>query len=150
MFGARLSPAILILTIAGCAGPMGTMRPGPSVPAGAAAAADVVALPVTSFDGTYRTTIRLAGSAEPGQIASWCESPGQPVVTVADGQFTYAVQHPNVPGNPTPVFQATMARNGSFSGQVTSGTMSGRVDGMHMEGSIDGVGCLYAFTGDRI
>jgi hypothetical protein len=81
---------------------------------------------------------------------SWCETPGQPTVTVANGQFTYAVPHPNVPGNPTPTYPATMAQNGSFAGQITGGTISGRIDGTHIEGSIDGTGCLYAFAGDRI
>lgn len=150
MFRAGPTAMALALTIAGCAGPMGTIRPGPSVPSNLAQSADIVAPPVTSFDGSYQTTIRLAGSAGSGAILSWCETPGQPTVTVANGQFTYAVPHPNVPGNPTPTYPATMAQNGSFAGQITGGTISGRIDGTHIEGSIDGTGCLYAFAGDRI
>jgi hypothetical protein len=40
---------------------------------------------------------------------------------VADGQFSYAVPHPNIPGNPTPAFPATFAADGRFSGQIIWG-----------------------------
>jgi hypothetical protein len=72
------------------------------------------------------------------------------VITVAKGQFTYTVPHPNLPGTPAPVFQATFAQDGSFFGQVINGTMSGHVTGSHITGSIDGQGCLYAFDGVRM
>ena len=68
---------------------------------------------------------------------------------MADGQFTYAVSHPNIPGNPTPAFPATFAADGKFSGQIIAGTISGQVQGSHMEGRIDGSACLYTFTGER-
>jgi hypothetical protein len=144
--------AVLLLpVVAGCAGPMGTLRPGPSVPV-SQAASEVEPLLVTSFDGSYRTTIRPTGIGAGGnlQTTNWCDTPGQPIVTVTNGQLTYAVPHPNVPGNPTPVFEATMSTDGSFTGQVNSGSMSGHVVGSHMEGKMDGSGCLYAFTGDRV
>ena len=80
---------------------------------------------------------------------TWCESPGQPIITVANGQFSYAVPHPNIPGNATPVFQATMAQDGSFSGRVNDGFLSGHVHGTHLEGNIDGVSCRYAITGEK-
>ena len=64
--------------------------------------------------------------------------------------FSYTVPHPNVPGNPTPTFQATMARDGSFSGVATDGTISGQVQESHMEGTINGEGCIYGFAGDRL
>jgi hypothetical protein len=132
----RLCPIVAMLMIAGCAGPMGTIH------------TDTVPTPaVTAFDGTYRSTIRVTKGF--GQT-SWCDSPGQPVITVANGQFSYAVPHPNVPGNPTPSYLASFAQDGTFYGQVVSGTISGQVRGTHMEGSIDGQGCVFAFTGDRI
>jgi hypothetical protein len=147
MLRAGLIP--LMLALAGCAGPMGTMRPGPSVPASMAAQVMTVIPPVTEFDGSYRMSLRLTGGAAAAEGNTWCVSTGQPVITVADGKFNYAVPHPNIPGNPTPVFEATVATGGSFYGQVTGGTMSGRIDGTHMEGKIDGSGCIYAFSGNR-
>lgn len=133
----RLCSMVLLLLIAGCAGPMGTIHSDTTAPA------------VTSFDGAYQSTIRITDTAGEVKGNNWCDTPGQPVITVSNGQFSYAVPHPNAPGNPTPTFQATLAQDGSFSGQVVSGTMSGRVSGTHMAGSIDGQGCVYAFTGDR-
>jgi len=127
---------VAMLLIAGCAGPMGTIH------------TDTVATPVvTSFDGSYQSTIRVTKSP-PG--TSWCDTPGQPVITVANGQFSYAVPHPNVPSNPTPSYPATFAPDGTFFGQIISGTTSGQVRGTRIEGSIDGVGCIYAFTGERM
>ena len=132
----RLCPIVAMLMIAGCAGPMGTIH------------TDTVPTPaVTAFDGTYRSTIRVTKGF--GQT-SWCDSPGQPVITVANGQFSYAVPHPNVPGNPTPSYLASFAQDGTFYGQVVSGTISGQVRDTHMEGSIDGSACVYAFTGERM
>ncbi len=69
---------------------------------------------------------------------------------MANGQLTYVVPHPNLPGNPTPNFPATFAADGTFSGQVISGTTFGRVQGSHIEGRIDGAGCIYTFAGERI
>lgn len=133
----RLCSIVAMLMVAGCAGPMGTIH------------SDTVPAPVvTSYDGSYRNTIRVTNSAVKG--TPWCDSPGQPVITVANGQFSYAVPHPNVPGNPAPSYPATFAQDGTFYGQVVSGTISGQVRGTHMEGSIDGQGCVFAFTGDRI
>jgi hypothetical protein len=127
-----------LLLITGCAGSMGTMHVDPPPP------------PVTSFDGVYQNTIRSTTSAKDTQGTSWCETPGQPTITIANGQFSYAVSHPNAPGNPTPAHQATMASDGSFFGQNNDGTISGTVHGTHIEGSIDGAACGYAFTGDRM
>jgi hypothetical protein len=145
-----LFPMALTMALAGCAGPMGTMRPGPSVPASMAAEVSMVVPPVTAFDGSYRMRLRSTGGAGAGEGTQWCEPRGQAVVTVKNGQFDYAVQHPNIPGNPTPVFEATVAASGAFSGQITSGSMSGRIDGTRIEGKIDGAGCLYAFSGERV
>jgi hypothetical protein len=130
---------VLMLISTGCAGPMGTIRsdlPSPS--------------PVTSFDGSYRSTIRLVGAFGAAQTTSWCNTPGQPIITVLNGQFTYAVPHPDIPGNATPIYPATMAEDGSFSGQIIAGMIYGRVQGTHLEGKIDGSACVYAFTGDRV
>ena len=72
------------------------------------------------------------------------------MITVRDGEFSYALPHPGVPGGPTPVFQATMAHDGSFSGQGVGGSVSGRVTGSRIEGRIDGQGCIYEFSGYRV
>jgi hypothetical protein len=138
MSQARLFPVVLILMISGCAGSMGTIH------------ADPATAPVTSFDGSYRSTLGIKSAAEEVKGSSWCVSPGQPIVTVANGRFSYTVPHPNVPGNPAPTFQAIVVQNGSFAGQGNDGTISGRITGTHMEGSIDGSACIYAFTGDRM
>ena len=136
----RLCTALFpFLMIIGCAGPMGVIHGG-----------TVAAAPVTSFDGSYRNTIRVIRSAGAAEGTTWCDSPGQPIITVANGQFNYAVPHPNVPGDATSSVQATMAQDGSFSGQVVGGSISGRVSGTHIEGTIDGQACVYAFAGDRI
>jgi hypothetical protein len=55
---------------------------------------------VTRADGTYRVTRRVTGTAAAARQA-WCDSPGQPAITIANGQSTFRVRHPNVPGNPT-------------------------------------------------
>jgi hypothetical protein len=136
---ASLYPMVLMLLITGCAGPMGTIHGGP--PAAAA---------VATFDGTYQSTIRVTDSAEAAKENAWCETPGQPIITVASGQFSYTVPHPNVPGDPTPTFLATFAQDGSFAGQIVEGTISGRASGTHMEGSISSTACVYAFAADRI
>jgi hypothetical protein len=94
--------------------------------------------------------LRLTGGAGAAEGNTWCISSGQPVITVTNGMFKFGIPHPNIPGNPTPVFEATVATGGNFYGQITSGTMSGRIDGTHMEGKIDGSGCIYAFSGDRV
>ena len=88
----KLYPAVLMLILGGCAGPMGPIRIDPTPPPP----------PVTSFDGAYRDTIRSVRSFGADQATSWCESPGQPLITIQNGQFSYAVPHPNVPGNATP------------------------------------------------
>jgi hypothetical protein len=128
----------LLLMMAGCAGPMGPLRPG-APPAAA----------VTAYDGSYRTTIRPGNFTPAAQGYSWCQTSPQIIATVSGGDLAYAVPHPNVPGNPTPAFQAVFAPDGSFSGQITDGTITGRVTGTHMEGRIDGAACSYAFSGER-
>jgi hypothetical protein len=128
----------LAIILGGCAGPMGPIRSEPPPPP-----------PITSFDGSYRTTIQTVPTqATQGTI--WCNTPAEVVVRVANGQVVFAVQHPDVPGNPTPNLPATFAADGTFSGQVTIGTLFGRVQGSHMEGRIDGSACIYTFTGERI
>jgi len=132
-----LYPIALVLMIAGCASP--TVAPQSNAPP----------LPITSFDGSYQSSIRVTGMSGEAKGTNWCETPGQPAIVVSNGQFTYAVPHPNVPGNPTPTFTAAIAQDGSFSGSANDGTISGKVTGTHIEGRIDGAGCIYAFAGDR-
>jgi hypothetical protein len=135
---ATLCPMPLILLLAGCAGSMGTIHVDPAT------------LPVTAFDGTYSDTIRVTSALDEVKGESWCVTPGQPIITVANGQFTYAVPHPNAPGNATPTFQATMAKDGTFIGQANDGIISGQIIGTHIEGTINGSACIYAFAGDRM
>jgi hypothetical protein len=139
MIARPLHAMVLVLTIGGCAGPMGTIHSNPPP-----------APPSTAFDGSYQTTIHSVDSFGSAQTTSWCQSPGQPVITVAHGQFNYAVPHPNVSGDPTPVFPASMAPDGSFSGQITMGSITGRVNGTRIEGRIDGSACIYTFSGSRV
>ena len=70
-------------------------------------------------------------------------------VQVAGGKFSYAMPHPNAPDNPTPVYPATIAPNGSFRSDISTGVMTGQVSGSRMSGMIDGSVCVYSFTMDR-
>jgi hypothetical protein len=137
MFQSRLCTMVLLLMIGGCAGSIGTIHSGPPPPP-----------PVTSFDGSYRNTIHSIHHLS-GQMDTWCDSPGQPIITVQNGQFTYTVPHPNVTTSLTTAFPATVAPDGSFYGEIITGSLSGRVDGTHIEGKIDGSACVYTFSGDR-
>lgn len=135
----RSLASCICLTLAGCAGSMGTMHSD-----------TVTTAPVTAFDGSYQTTLRSTESFGSTMVSAWCESPGQSVVTISGGTFTYAVPHPNVPGNATPVYTATLADDGSFSGQIVAGTLTGRINGTQITGEIDGSACIYQLSGQRI
>ena len=130
--------ALALPALAGCAGPMGTLHTN-----------TVTTAPVTAFDGSYQTTLRSTESFGSKMVSAWCESPGQPVVTIANGAFTYAVPHPNVPGNATPVFTARLSDDGSFSGQIVAGTLIGHISGTQITGTIDGSACIYELSGAR-
>ncbi len=146
----ELRPYLVALTliVGGCAGSSGTIPPGPSMPSGMITKAATT--PVTSFDGSYQTKIRAITSFGGGKDVAWCETSGQPIVTVENGQFTYTVPHSKVPMVTRSVFPATIAADGSFRGEIVAGTMSGRITGAHMEGRIDGSMCVYAFSGNRM
>jgi hypothetical protein len=134
----RLYPVVLALLIASCG------RPAAITPS------QTETQPTTAFDGSYQSTIRITHEAATVEGYSWCQTPGQPIITVTNGQFIYVMPHPDLPGNhPPTAFPATFRPDGSFVGQSVQGTISGQVRGSHIEGSIDGVGCLYAFAGDR-
>ena len=134
----RLYPMVLAVMVAGC-----------SVPA-AVPQSQTETRPTTAFDGSYTSAIRITSEGAMVVGYSWCNTPGQPIITVANGQFIYSVPHPDLPGDhQTSNFPATIRSDGSFIGRSVQGTISGQVRGTHIEGSIDGVGCLYAFAGDR-
>lgn len=135
----RVISAVLLMGVGACAGPMGTLHSD-----------QIVTPPVTAFDGSYRNTIRVAGAFGQAQTTAWCDTPGQPVVTVANGRLNYSVPHPNVPGEPVTVFTATLAKDGSFSGDQILGMMTGEVQGNRIIGRIDGSACLYEFSGMRV
>jgi hypothetical protein len=139
----RLCTMVLMLTTAGCAAPIPVQYSDPAT------------APATAFDGSYRAGILPTYAAEDIPY-SWCDTPGQPVITVASGQFSYAVQHPYFPADVTPVFEAAIAQDGSFVGPGDDGTghvypwlrIYGQVHGTHMEGTIEGLKCKYIFVGD--
>jgi len=101
-----------------------------------------------SWDGVYRGTIQITGLGS-SIDRRWCETDPQMTVQVAAGKFSYAMPHPNAPDNPTPVYPATIAPDGSFRSDIGSGVMTGKVAGGHMTGMIDGSVCVYSFTMDR-
>ena len=135
--------------LAGCAGPMGTPKPGLSVRADQVQVADQTTPPVTAFDGSYRNSVHVISSFGAAQSTGWCDTPGQPLIVIENGQFSYQLPHPNVPGNATPVYPAVVAADGSFSGQITAGSIYGHIQDRHIQGRIDGSACIYTFMGDR-
>jgi hypothetical protein len=70
---------------------------------------------------------------------------------VRNNGFNYAMPHPNVMGNPTPVYPAYIYPDGSIRSVPGSvaGVVTGQVTGNRMEGVISGLGCEYAFTAYR-
>ncbi len=141
----RLCAVALMPIVSAC-----TVSPGLAAPTGTAGAANMMAAaPVTTFDGSYRTTVRVVGSFGGNKNMDWCQTSGQLIVTIKNGEFTYDVPHSKAPRMERSEFPATFAADGSFYGQVVAGTMYGQVRGTHLEGRIDGSMCLYAFSGDR-
>jgi hypothetical protein len=134
----RLYHVVLAVFIASCGRPATVMQSQTEMP------------PTTAFDGSYQSAIRVTHEAAIVEGYSWCQTPGQPITTVTNGQFIYVMPHPELPGDhPPTAFPATFRPDGSFVGQSVQGTISGLVRGNHIEGRIDGVGCVYAFAGDR-
>lgn len=108
----------------------------------------VTSAPAVSWDGTYRGTVQITGQGASIQ-RNWCETDPQIIVQVTGNSFTYAMPHPNVPHNPTPVYSATITPDGNFRSEMVSGVISGQVVGNHMSGTINGSACIYAFSADR-
>ena len=104
--------------------------------------------PAVSWDGTYRGTVQITGLGS-GMQRQWCETDPAMVVQVTGNSFTYSMPHPNAPGNPTPVYPASIAPDGTFHTEIGSGVMNGQVIGGHMSGTISGSACVYAFSMDR-
>jgi hypothetical protein len=134
---ARVSVAML--AVAGCTATPATQlnstaSPGPAI--------------ATSWDGTYRGAVQIIGLGS-GVQQQWCETDPQIVFQVTNSAFSYAMPHPNAPNNPTPVYSATIAPDGSFRSSLPTGTMTGRVNGTHISGKIDGSVCVYSFALDR-
>jgi hypothetical protein len=135
--GYRLAAVFAVMTFAGC-----------SPPPGSASAGSTASTPSVSWDGAYRGTVQITGLGS-GVQRQWCETDPQMVVQVAANAFSYSMPHPNAPNNPTPVYSATIAPDGSFRSDIGSGVMTGRVSGTRMTGFIDGSVCVYSFTMDR-
>jgi hypothetical protein len=137
VYAIRIGVIVGAVALAGCNSP-------PKVQPGSAAAP----APAVSWDGTYRGTVQITGLGS-GMQRSWCETDPQIVIQVSGNSFTYAMPHPNAPDNPTPIYSATIAPNGTFNTQIASGMMSGRVADSRMSGTISGAACVYAFSADR-
>lgn len=145
------------LGLTGCAPPLPPPPPAPvAAPTG----------PAVSYDGTYRGTIKMTGTGA-GVPIGGCNTSPRFTLQVANNAFTYQQPHPNervsATGNPSvdpkinalnnsrAVYVATIAQNGTFSGQSqVAGTIAGSIVDGHMAGTIEGIVCVYAFTADRI
>ena len=134
----EVAVSITVMAIAGC-----TATPTPIDSAASPGPASAV-----SWDGIYRGTVHMPGSVH-GVQQQWCETNPQIVFLVTNNAFSYAMPHPNTPNNPTPVYSAMIAPDGSFRVGLTSGTMTGRVTGTHISSKIDGSACVYSFSLDR-
>jgi hypothetical protein len=132
-----LAAFMTVLAITGCS------PPPPAVPGRSTAPPAAI-----SWDGAYRGTIQITGLGS-GIQREWCETDPRMTVQVTGNKFGYAMPHPNTPGNPTMVYSAAIAPDGSFRSDIGTGVMSGRVTGTHMSGLIDGSACVYSFTADR-
>jgi hypothetical protein len=88
----RLCTTVLVLMTAGYAPPIAVPYSEPAT------------VPATAFDGSYRAGILPTYASEDSPY-SWCDTPGQLVIKVANGQFSYAVPHPYFPADVTPVFE---------------------------------------------
>jgi hypothetical protein len=132
-----LTAAIAVIAVAGC------NTPTKWVPSGSTPPPSLV-----SWDGAYSGTVQITGLGS-GIQRQWCETDPQMTVRVTGNKFGYAMPHPNTPGNPTMVYSAAIAPDGSFRSDIGSGVMTGRITGTHMTGLIDGSACVYSFTMDR-
>ena len=112
-----------------------------------------------SFDGNYHGSVALAGVAS-GIDRQMCAVDPHLSLLVTNNSFTYTQPHPNIAGTSpgitaqatTPIYTATIAPDGSFSGQsngVEGGTIQGIVSGTHMSGTINGLLCGYKFSAER-
>jgi hypothetical protein len=135
--GFRMSIVAAAVVLSGCSSGQSAQPGSNAVPAS----------PV-SWDGMYRGAIQITGLGS-GVQRQWCQTDPQMVVQVTNNSFRYEMPHPNAPDNPTPVYTATIAPDGTFNSQVVSGTIIGRVTGTRMSGTIDGSVCGYAFSMDR-
>jgi len=108
------------------------------------------ARPMPSFDGLYSGSIRIrnVSSSSP---SDWCKTTPAVNIKVRNNGFDYAMPHPNVMGNPTPVYPAYIYPDGSIRSVPGSvaGVVTGQVTGNRMEGVISGLGCEYDFTAFR-
>ena len=132
-----LTAVVAVIAIAGCSPPPQSVSSGSTAPP-----------PAVSWDGAYSGTVQITGLGS-GIQRQWCETDPQMAVQVSGNKFSYAMPHPNTPGNPTMVYSSSIAPDGSFRSDIGTGVMSGRVTGTQMTGLIDGSSCVYSFTMDR-
>jgi hypothetical protein len=128
---------IAITAIAGCSSPPPSVSSGPTAPPA-----------LVSWDGAYQGAVQITGLGS-GIQREWCETDPQMRVQVAGNKFTYTMPHPNTPGEPTMVYSASIAPDGSFRSDIGTGVMIGRVTGSRITGLIDGSACVYSFSMDR-
>ena len=80
--------------------------------------------------GTQTCNLAPSGPATvSGVQRQWCETTPEIVFQVTSNPFSYPMPHPNAPENPTPVYAATIASDGTFQSILNSGRMTDRVVG---------------------
>jgi hypothetical protein len=67
---------------------------------------------------------------------------------VANNVFSYTLNQPQVPGQPTRTFNVMIASDGSFQAQSGVAYIHGTASGSHMAGDVVGDACGYHFEAD--
>lgn len=107
------------------------------------------ALPAVAVNGSYMATIALTDMA-PGFQKQWCDTKPTAPITVVDNAFRYAMAHPGMPGNPTPVYEVQIKEDGTFRVENEAGVMLGSSDGTAIKAKINGTVCYYDFSAQRL
>ena len=118
----RPYPVVLALFIASCGHPAAVIQSQTEIP------------PTTAFDGSYQSAIRVIHEAAMVEGYSWCQTPGQPIITVTNGQFTYVVPHPDLPGDhPPTAFPAHFGRTARSSVRACKALFRGECAGPRLK-----------------
>jgi hypothetical protein len=128
-----LAIAALCGAVSGC-----TTTPPPIAPTPVAAPT----LPV-SVNGTYNGVMQLVQG-----LPTSCGTDNMFTLSVTNNAFSYTLNQPQVPGQPTRVFNVVIASNGSFQTAPGAVFMRGTASGTHIAGDIVGDACGYHFDAD--